>query len=369
MSLPSIRTQIFLIVLCMLSITGCESIQYYGQAIHGQVSILNKRRPIDRLLADPETPEKLKEKLRLVLQIRDFADNELHLPVNGNYLSYVEIKRPAVVWNVFAAPEFSLTPKTWCFPIVGCTAYRGYFSEKKAQAYAEKQKKIGLDVFIGPVLAYSTLGWFDDPILSTVINRSESGLAALIFHELAHQILYVDDDTAFNESFATTVEQEGLRRFMSATHKDQAFSDYLGSYQRQLAFRALVMNYRNKLDILYNKHISLDEKRSQKALIIEALRKEYQHQKLLWQGYAGYDRWFKAPINNAKMNTVSTYHELGPAFQNFLQYYEGNLTQFYKACQKLAKKSKVARLRELKMKPTGKTARADRRNAQKKGAK
>ncbi len=287
-------------------------------------------------------------KLRQILQIRLFAQNELHLPVNDNYLSYVALERPYVVWNVFAAPELSLTPKTWCFPIVGCTTYRGYFIEKKARIYAEKLKNTGQDVFVGGVTAYSTLGWFDDPILSTVINRSEAGLAALIFHELAHQILYVGDDTTFNESFATAVEQEGLRRWMIATHNRPAYKDYLRSHRRQAAFSALVMKYRRQLDLLYKKKIPPDVKRYRKALIIADLRSAYQQLKQQWQGFSGYDRWFREPINNAKINTVSTYHALVPAFQHMIRLNQGNLEQFYHTCQDLAKLPKMERLRKLR---------------------
>jgi predicted aminopeptidase len=349
MVLPSLRTQIFLMVLFLFSVTGCESAGYYGQAIYGQLSILNKRQPIGRLLAEPKTPEKLKIKLRQVLRIRQFAENELDLPVNDNYLSYVALGRSNVIWNVFAAPEFSLAPKTWCFPIVGCTAYRGYFIEEKARIYAEKLKNAGLDVYVGGVTAYSTLGWFDDPILSTVIDRSESGLAALIFHELAHQVLYADDDTTFNESFATAVEQEGLRRWMTATHNRPAYDDYLRAHRRQTAFGLLVINYRDQLEIIYQKEMPSDEKRKRKALIIEGLRDAYRHLKLQWQGNSGYDRWFREPINNAKINTVSTYHKLVPAFQSLIQHHQGQLKKFYETCQHLVKIPKADRHRELRM--------------------
>jgi len=347
MLFASIRTQIIIVVVSTLCATGCESIRYYGQAICGQVSILNKRQPIDRLLTEKEIPEKLKVKLRQVLRIQKFAENELYLPANKNYLSFVKLERPYVTWNVFAAPEFSFAPKTWCFPIVGCTAYRGYFSEKNARTYAEKLKKTGLDIFIGGVTAYSTLGWFDDPILSTVIYRSEAGLAALIFHELAHQILYVRDDTTFNESFATAVEQEGLRLWMMATNNDQAHRDYLQSHERRLEFNTLILKYRDQLESLYRKDIPLDEKQHQKASIIKALREEYEHLKRRWQGYSGYDLWFREPINNAKINAVATYHELVPAFQKLIQRTRGDLKQFYQICQNLARKPKVKRLQEL----------------------
>ena len=347
MLFASIRTQIIIVVIFTLCTTGCESIRYYGQAICGQVSILNKRQPIDRLLTENEIPEKLKVKLKQVLRIQKFAENELHLPANKNYLSFVELERSYVVWNVFAAPEFSFAPKTWCFPIIGCTAYRGYFSEKNARTYAEKLKKTGVDIFIGGVTAYSTLGWFDDPILSTVIYRSEAGLAALIFHELAHQILYVRDDTTFNESFATAVEQEGLRLWMMATNNDQAYRDYLQSHERRLAFNALILKYRDQLDLLYQNDMPPDEKRHHKASIVEALRNEYEHLKRRWQEYSGYDLWFREPINNAKINAVSTYHELVPAFQKLIQRTHGDLKQFYHICQNLARKPKVKRLQEL----------------------
>jgi predicted aminopeptidase len=196
------RIHILICLFMFVTLSGCETLHYYGQAVSGQMKILTGRKSIDRLLSAPETPRTLKTRLRLVLEIREFAKEALHLPIGA-------------VWNVFAAPEFSLEPKTWYYPVIGRTAYRGYFSEQKAIRYADGLKKNHFDVHVAGIAAYSTLGWFDDPVLNTVIHRSDTGLAALIFHELSHQVLYVEDDTAFNESFATAVEQDENNSFNS----------------------------------------------------------------------------------------------------------------------------------------------------------
>ncbi|RTZ98436.1 MAG: aminopeptidase, partial [Deltaproteobacteria bacterium] len=325
MALSTLRLQILIPVLFALTMAGCESVGYYGQAIHGQLSILNQRQPIDQMLAEPGISEELKVKLKQVLRIRQFAQNRLFLPVNGNFLNYVELQRPNVLWNVFAAPEFSLTPKTWCFPIIGCTAYRGYFSEEKARSYAEKLKSAGMDVYIGGVSAFSTLGWFDDPILSTVIDRPEAELASLIFHELAHRILYVDNDTTFNESFATAVAQEGVRRWaLDMPDRDLIYEKYLTARHRREMFAGLVMKYRDQLNQLYCREMAADDMRHQKIKIIAAMRGEYKHLKQQWGGFTGYDRWVRASINNAKLNTVSTYHKQVPAFLNLLRRSNGD---------------------------------------------
>lgn len=344
---PLLQIHFFLAILLTLSAAGCESIHYYGQAIRGQAAIIANRRPIERLLAEPDTPEKLKVKLRQVLSLREFAENELSLPVDDHYLTYVALDRPYVVWTVFAAPEFSFSPKTWRFPIVGRTVYRGYFSKNTAHRYAEKLKRKGWDVFIGPVTAFSTLGWFNDPVLSTVIYRSDAGLARIIFHELAHQILYVDDDTVFNESFATAVEQEGIHRWAVATNNTRAYEEYLLSRRRSSGFTALVMTYRDHLNSIYQKDMPVAEKKRQKAETINALREKYRDLRQQWQGYSGYDQWFQEPINNAKINAVSTYHEWVPLFRNLIQSLEGDLDRFYQTCRQLSKKPRGMRLKEL----------------------
>ncbi len=199
------RIHILVCLFMVVTLSGCETLHYYGQAISGQMQILTGRESIDRLLSAPETSQTLKTRLRLVMDVREFAKESLHLPVGNHYLSYIDLKRSYAVWNVFAAPEFSLEPKTWYYPVIGRTAYRGYFSKQMAMQYADGLKNKHFDVYVAGIAAYSTLGWFEDPVLNTVIHRTDTGLAALIIHELAHQIIYVKDDTAFNESFATAV--------------------------------------------------------------------------------------------------------------------------------------------------------------------
>ena len=254
------RIHILICLLMVVTLSGCETLHYYGQAVSGQMKILTGRKSIDRLLSAPETPQTLKTRLRLVLDIREFAKEALHLPVGNHYLSYIDLKRPYAVWNVFAAPEFSLEPKTWSYPVIGRAAYRGYFSKQTAIRYADGLKKKQFDVYVAGIAAYSTLGWFDDPVLNTVIHRTNTGLAALLFHELAHQVLYIKDDTAFNESFATAVEQEGLRRWMHATH-NQTNQDYLRQRHRREQFIQLITRFRSRLEELYSQPLLSKDKR------------------------------------------------------------------------------------------------------------
>lgn len=340
-------SKITLFILFAATFTGCESVRYYTQAISGQVSILNKRQSINRLLADLQIPAKQKNQFRRILDLREFAQKELNLPVNNHYLTFVELNRPYVLWNVYAAPEFDFAPKTWCYPIVGCTAYRGYFSKTNAHRYAEQLNQEGFDVYVGGVTAYSTLGWFDDPIYSTFIDFSEARLAALIFHELAHQIVYVKDDTTFNESFATAVEQEGLRRWMESRGKTDAYHNYLRAYERRLHFNQLIQEYRKKLESLYEKNMPIEEKRREKEYIIYRLKDEYYKLNQHWNGYAGYDPWFRNSINNAQINTVSIYNDMAPAFLELIEQNGGDLSLFYETCQKLARYSKKERIRRL----------------------
>ncbi len=279
--------------------------------------------------------------------MRQFADSELHLPVKDNYLTYVDLERPYVVWNVFAAPEFSLTPKTWCYPVVGCASYRGYFSEHNAHQYAAGLTDRGYDVYVGGVTAYSTLGWFDDPVLSTFIQYSKAQSAGLIFHELAHQILYVKDDTVFNESFATAVEQEGLRRWQKAASDPQIYREYLAGYQRQEQFVHLIVQYRQLLEILYRTDASPSVKRDKKASIFSQLRNEFDRMQTNEKGLSVYADWIQQDLNNAKIGSVAAYHDLVPAFQKMLAQDDGDLKHFYQACRELGQKKKEERDRIL----------------------
>jgi predicted aminopeptidase len=344
MFLKSFWTKIILGIFSAIALCGCNSVSYYHHLISGQIAILNKKQPIKQIVTDPYVSADLKNKLNLVQQVREFAKNELHLPVKHHYLSFVQLDRPFVLWNVYATPEFSFRPKTWCYPFVGCTAYRGYFSQHKAHEYADKLKEQGYDVFTGGVAAYSTLGWFDDPVLSTFIHRSNIKLTALLFHELAHQILFVEDDTTFNESFATTVEQEGIRRWLKTKNSLDSFREYQVDYRRHRQFLQLIATYRNKLDLLYAENMPAVNKRQVKASLFEELRDEYSLLKQHWEGYTGYDPWFNHKLNNAQLLSVSTYHDLVPAFLQLLKNNGNDLKLLYKYCQTLAKKSKKERL-------------------------
>ncbi len=249
----------------VLSLGGCGNLGYYWNSVGGQLEIWQREAPIERLLADPALDPKTKAQLDRALRIRDYASRELGLPDNRSYRSYADLARPFVVWNVFAAPEFSIEPKKWCFPFAGCVGYRGYFSEAEARAYAATLAAEGYDIHVGGVPAYSTIGWFADPVLNTFIHYPEPELARLLFHELAHQVLYVKDDTVFNESFATVVEQIGLARWLDAYGSD-ADRQRVRQLQRFRAdFRVLIMRTRGELAVLYAGGGTLQQKRERKA--------------------------------------------------------------------------------------------------------
>ncbi|MGD8470886.1 MAG: aminopeptidase [Desulfobacteraceae bacterium] len=341
-------SKIFLILLIAVTCLQCRSLPYYDQAINGQMEILRKQEPISDLVDNPETPAQLRKKFEFIQNVRDFAAKELHLPVNDHYLSYVALDRPYVVWNVFAAPEFSLTPKTWCFPLVGCVSYRGYFAEDDARRFGEYLKQEGCDVFIGGAIAYSTLGWFDDPVLSTFISLSEPDTAALIFHELAHGLLYIKNDTAFNESFATAVEQEGLRRWLASTNEPKGYEKWLRKHQCRQNFTKLVSKYRTRLEALYKEDLPLTAKQKQKAAVFAQMKTEFWDLRSDYGGMAAYDAWFNYPLNNAQLISVSTYHNWVPAFNGILAESGGNLEKFYQKCRKLAKLKPAERNRKLR---------------------
>ena len=244
----------------LMTLSGCGTM-YLAQAAGGQFHVLKARRPIDKVVADPATPAPLRTRLEDVRAARDFAVTELHLPDNRSYRTYADIKRPYVVWNVVATPEFSVEPKHWCFPIAGCVAYRGYFKEKSARAFAASLSSKGFDVTVGGVPAYSTLGKFADPVLSSMMRYGDSELAAIIFHELAHQLLYVKNDTEFNEAFATTVEDAGLERWLKAQGHPDLMNEFLEESAQENAFVELFASGRERLKKLYASGVSPEEMR------------------------------------------------------------------------------------------------------------
>jgi len=321
--------------LLLLGLAGCAQLQYYVQAAQGQYALWSDARPIEDWLGDPATDPKLKARLEKALLIRRFAVQELGLPDNASYRNYAALSRPFVLWNVVATPEFSLKPLRWCFPIAGCVSYRGYYSKDDAQAFAATLRKAGNDVQVGGVPAYSTLGWFSDPLLSTFIHYSDAELARMIFHELAHQVAYVPGDSTLNESFATAVEEAGLERWLELYGNEAMRAAYVQYNARRQEFLALLLTHRNMLEQLYEEKSSARHKRARKARIFEHLQSEYQQLKISWGGYAGYDRWFAEPLNNAHLSAVGTYHELLPAFRNLLKQ-ERTFVRFYAAVQNLA---------------------------------
>jgi len=335
----------FLLALTLF-LTGCQSCRYYAQAVHGQCQMWSRQHSIESLVKDADTPEPLRQRLRLVLDIRAFAEKELHLPADGHYLRYADLGRRFAVWNVYAAPEFSLTAKSWWYPIVGRLEYRGYFSEPEARRYASKLEKRGFDVYVGGVTAYSTLGWFHDPVLNTFILDDDADLAELLFHELAHQRLFVSGDTDFNEAFATAVAQEGLRRWMEARRDPSAMKNYQAGYRRTEQFVRLVSGARDRLKAIYENGEPVPperlpesdaRKRGAKQLVLEDLRQGYAELKAEWGGLKDYDEWFKQRLNNAQLNTVDTYYHLVPAFRQLLGEHGGNLDSFYQAAATLGK--------------------------------
>jgi predicted aminopeptidase len=325
---------LFLIALTTLS--GCSNLGYYFQAIGGQAEIIRESQPIAGLLADPATSPELKQKLAYVSEIRQFASEQLYLPNNGSFKSYADLKRPFVVWNVFATPEFSVHPKEWCFAFAGCVTYRGYFSLEAAEKFAQGLDPARSDVFIGGVPAYSTLGWFNDPVLNTFVHFPETEVARLIFHELAHQVVYVPGDSVFNESFATTVEREGMRRWLEARGSQAQREQFATAQQRRAEFIALMLKYRKRLEEQFSLLVSDSEKRALKAKTFDEMAQEYERLKASWNGFAGYDRWFAGKLNNAHLASIAVYTGLVPAFQALLAEASGELKRFYARVKEIA---------------------------------
>lgn len=327
---------------------GCAQLSYLVQAAHGQSVLLSAARPIDDWLADPQAELSLKNKLATAKTIRAFAVRELGLPDNASYTTYAALRRPFVLWNVVATPALSLKPKQWCFPVAGCVSYHGYYAQEQAQAEALALRAKGYDVQVAGVPAYSTLGWFKDPVISTFIHYPDAELARLIFHELAHQMAYAPGDSAFNESFATTVEQAGLQRWLDL-HGDAGMRQSYAVYAaRKRDFLALLLRHRQALEANYAGQVPNAEKLLRKAEIFQALQDEYQTLKQSWGGYAGYDRWFAEPLSNAHLAALATYHDFVPGFRALLQK-DKDFNRFYadvKALAQLDRNERHRRLRE-----------------------
>jgi predicted aminopeptidase len=337
-------------VLVLLLVGGCANVGYYWQSIGGQLEIWSKQRAIEDMLADRDTPEALRARLGRVLEIRDFATRELALPDNGSYRSYADIGRPFVVWNVVAVPEFSIEPRQWCFLFAGCVSYRGYFSIGDAKHYASTLANGGFDVYVGGVAAYSTLGYFDDPVLSTFVHYPEAELARLIFHELAHQVVFVSGDTVFNESFAVAVEIEGVRRWLALTGDGAQQAAFDRKQRIREEFAGLIAGYRERFATLYRTPIAPEAMRARKAGLFEELERDYAALRESWGGYPAHDGWFARRLNNAHLASIAIYTQKVPAFQALLAREGGDLARFYGAVKALADlpaAQRVAQLRAL----------------------
>jgi len=333
-------TALAVATVCLTS--GCTTIGYYTQSAVGHLNLVEAARPVPEWLADPDTSARLKARLELSQRIRDFAVSELGEPDNASYRRYADLKRGAAVWNVVAAPELSLELRTWCFAVVGCVGYRGYYDRAAADAFAEPLRKEGLDVAVYPVPAYSTLGrlpaadWLADPLLNTFIDYPEGDLARLVFHELAHQVAFAPGDTLFNESFATAVEEIGAERWLAAHAGAEARAESARSDARRADFRALTARYRDELAAIYAGPASDAAKREAKAAALERLRRDYASmQSARWGGYAGYDGWF-ARANNAAFGVLASYTALVPAFKRLFEREGRDFQRFYAEVRRLA---------------------------------
>lgn len=353
--LPPAGLRLLALTMLLVGLSGCADTRYYWQSVSGHLALMQAARPVDTWLADAHTPQPLKERLALAKRIRSFAVTELDLPDNASYHRYADLQRRSVVWNVVAAPAFSLTLKTWCFPVLGCVGYRGYFREADARELAVQLQSEGLEVAVYGVPAYSTLGWMNwaggDPLLNTFVSYPEGELARIIFHELSHQVLYARDDTMFNESFATAVEQLGGARWLAAHGTEKARTDYAAFDGRRKQFRALALATRERLRSIYDSAggSPADKLRqaTDKQTVMHDFRASYATLKDSWGGYAGYDPW-AANANNASFSAQAAYDELVPGFEALFAREGRNWRAFYDAVRRLADMPASERTRILK---------------------
>jgi len=310
-------------------IANCASPAYYWQATSGHLALMSARQPVDQAIESADTEQDVIEKLRLSKEIRAFAVEDLELPDNDSYTQFVQTGRDAVVWNVVAAPEFSLEAKTWCFPVAGCVPYRGYFDPSAAEHYAQKLDRRGLDVSVSPAVAYSTLGWFDDPLLDTMWRQSDAQFAAYIFHELAHQALYVEDDTAFNESYASFVERIGVERWLKGRGESGSLEKWKALNQASEAFSALLARTREELEAIYRSDVDTPEMRKEKEAAFEQMESNYRELRdREWQGRDYYGQWFERPPNNARFALLASYEGGACAFANLYAEAGGQMSHF-----------------------------------------
>ena len=328
-----------LLIAALPSASGC----YYLQAAAGQLEISTKSRPIDALIEDAATDPALRARLEYVRAAREFAASELKLPDNETYRSYADLERPFVVWNVFATDRYAIEPRTWCFPVAGCVVYRGYFDRSAAEGYARSIRLAGGDAMVAGAVAYSTLGHFDDPVLNTMLRWDDADLAATLFHELAHQVVYVPGDARFNEAFATVVETAGLERWLASRGRESELEAWRVRRSRAEDFMDLLLTTRARLSTLYASGRNETELEGEKQQAFGQLKYEYALLRERWGGYGGYDAWFDRALNNAHLVPVATYHACVPGFERVLAEAGGDFERFYAEVRRLADISAEAR--------------------------
>jgi len=335
-----------LVGLLLATLPACGT-TYLAQAARGQWQVSHAKKPLDAVIADKGTPPDVRARLTEVRAAREFASRELGLPDNSSYRTYADIKRPYVVWNVVAAPEFSVQPQRWCFPIAGCVAYRGYFSQSAAERFSEGLEAKGFDTFVGGVPAYSTLGKLSDPVLSTMLGYGDDELAAIVFHELAHQVVYVAGDSEFNEAFAVTVEQAGLERWLKSRGRETDLGRYKERRARQRQFVALFTRVRGTLAKLYAERIPEEQMRERKRAIFTTLDADLAALEKRLGARSGYREWTRAGLNNAHLASLATYFDCVPGFERLLAQQGGDLPSFYDSVRELAKEPREQRHAEL----------------------
>ena len=335
---PVIRRVVILgfLFLGVFATAGCSTGIYYAQAVQGQVGLLWHSRPIEEVIGDSSLSAETRKRLVLAREIRRFASDRLSLPDNRSYRRYVDLGQPYVVWNVVAAPAFSVDPVTWCFPVAGCVPYRGYFDRIEAEVQGDRLKAAGYDVLVAGTQAYSTLGWLPDPLMNTMLGSSDAGLAGLIFHELAHQQVYVSDDTTFNESFATLVELEGVRRWLAETGRADQLEPFLAAGKRRDEVIALLLEYRRTLNALYASGLAAEAMAERKSELFNAMKADYRNQRTEKGAAAGWDAWFDLSLNNAHLATVGAYYSLVPAFKQLFEQSRGDFPEFFRRVAAIA---------------------------------
>ncbi len=331
------------IVMVLLCVSGCSTISYYHQSISGHFKLISKSEPISSIVNDSSRDEKLIKQLLLAEELRSFASNKLMLPENDSYRNYVQLDQPYVTWNVFAAPAYSIALRQWCFIIIGCVPYRGYFNLAEANSYAEQLSAHGLDVYVTGVPAYSTLGWFNDPLLSSMLDQGEIVTAAYIFHELAHQRFYLKGNGAFNEAFATAVEEIGVLHWLGEQGRDQDTQLYNDWLQQKSIFSEFVKSSRDEFEILYQQNYGIEKMQVEKEILISEMRRKFADLSSSNPLIVKYSKWMSGPLNNAQLGAISLYRELVPVFHNIFDLCESDFIKFYRYVEKISKLPEVQR--------------------------